>query len=375
MARPLDGLLVVTLEQAVAAPMASRRLADAGARVIKLERPEGDFARGYDAIVHGECSHFIWLNRGKESVVVDLALEGDRQMLDALLARADVFIQNLKPGAIGRLGYPLEALRKRHPRLILCSISGYGEEGPYAARKAYDLLIQAESGLAAVTGEPERPGRVGISIVDVSTGMFAYEAILEALIARNRTGDGADIRLSMFDCMTEMMAVPLMHGHYAKAPKRIGLMHPGIAPYGVFTARDGVSVLIAIQNDREWAVLCRQVLGDASLAVDERFASNVARVANRAATDGLLNAFFGTNDSATAIARLDAADVAYGRVSTIADVLAHPHYRSLAIATPSGPATMPAPPARRQGEAAWAIGAAPAHGADTARVRREFLPD
>jgi len=373
MSKPLAGLLVVSLEQAVAAPMASRRLADAGARVIKLERPEGDFARDYDKAVHGESSHFVWLNRGKESVVVDLARADDKRLLEALLAKSDVFIQNLKPGALGRLGYPQEELRRRYPRLILCSISGYGEEGPYAGRKAYDLLIQAESGLASVTGEPERPGRVGVSIVDVTTGLNAYEAILEALIARGRTGAGADLRIAMFDCMTEMMAVPLLNGRYGRAPKRVGLAHPGIAPYGVFNSRDGVAILIAIQNDREWAVLCAKVLGDAAKATDPRFATNVARVANRAATDGLVGAFVAAETGAAAIARLDAADIAYGRVSEIEDVLAHPHFRTVSVATPSGPAEMPALATRRAGEPDWVIGASPGLGADTARVRREFL--
>jgi formyl-CoA transferase len=371
--RPLEGLLVVTLEQAVAAPMASRRLADAGARVLKLERPEGDFARGYDKAVHGECTHFVWLNRGKESVTVDLSKADDKRLFEALLSKADVFIQNLKPGSLTRLGYAADALRKRHPRLIQCSISGYGDEGPYAERKAYDLLIQAESGLAAVTGEPERPGRIGVSIVDVGTGMHAYEAILEAVIRRGRTGEGADIRVSMFDCMAEFMAVPLLHGKYATAPKRVGLSHPGIAPYGVFTAKDGVPILIAIQNDREWVALCRDVLGAAERGADPRFATNVARVANRAETDALVQRYFSSATATQACTRLDAADIAYGRVSTVEDVLAHPHYRAQTIATPTGPAEMPAVPVRRAGEPQWPLGGVPASGAHTAAVRREFL--
>ena len=259
MTKPLEGLLVVSLEQAVAAPMAGRRLADAGARVIKLERPEGDFARGYDTLANGQSVYFIWLNRGKESVVVDLAKPEDKQLFEALIAKADVFVQNLKPGALAKLGYPVEELCARHPRLIACSISGYGDTGPYADRKAYDLLIQAESGLASVTGSAPEPARVGVSIVDVTTGLNAYEAILEALLRRAVTGRGADIRISMFDSMAELMGVPLLQGIYGAPPRRIGLSHISLAPYGVFTTRDHVPILISIQNDREWRALCTKV--------------------------------------------------------------------------------------------------------------------
>src|SRR5262245_56576981 len=234
MTLPLEGLLVVSLEQAVAAPTCTCRLADAGARVIKIERPEGDFARYYDHVVHGESAHFVWLNRGKESVVLDLVRREDKALLEALLARADVFVQNLKPGAIAKLGFSVERLRRDYPRLIVCSISGYGQNGPYAARKAYDLLIQAEGGLASVTGGPEAPARVGISIVDVGSGMNAYEAILEALIARGRTGMGAALSISMFDVVADLVTVPLLLHEGGKPAKRIGLAHASIAPYGVF---------------------------------------------------------------------------------------------------------------------------------------------
>src|SRR5215467_10002300 len=248
---PLSGLLVVSLEQAVAAPLCTCRLADAGARVIKVERPEGDFARGYDKLVHGESAYFVWLNRGKESVVLDLAKADDKALLAAMLARADVFVQNLKPGAVAKLGFALERVRREHPRLIICSISGYGESGPYAARKAYDLLVQAESGLTSVTGGPEAPARVGVSVCDVAAGMNAYEAILEALIARERTGEGASLSVSLFDAMADWMTVPLLHHEGGKPPQRLGLAHPSISPYGVFKTRDGADVLISIQNDRE----------------------------------------------------------------------------------------------------------------------------
>src|SRR5438477_4328968 len=223
---PLSGLLVVALEQAVAAPLCTCRLADAGARVLKIERPEGDFARYYDKLAHGESAYFVWLNRGKESVILDLTQADDKALLAAMLARADVFVQNLKPGAIAKLGFPLDALRRQHPRLIICSISGYGEDGPYAARKAYDMLIQAEAGLASVTGSAEAPARVGVSVCDIAAGMNAYQAILEALIARGRTGEGAVLSVSMFDSMADWMTVPLLHHEAGRTPKRIGLAHP-----------------------------------------------------------------------------------------------------------------------------------------------------
>src|SRR5215469_1037338 len=266
MTLPLSGLLVISLEQAVAAPMCSCRLADAGARVIKIERPDGDFARGYDDLVHGQSSYFVWLNRGKESVVLDLARPADKALFAAMLARADVFVQNLKPGAIAKLGFAIEALR-RHPRLICCSISGFGESGPLAARKSYDMLIQAESGLASVTGTSE-PARVGVSVVDIAAGINAYEAILEALIARQRSGHGAALSISMFDAMADWMTVPLLQQESGTPPRRIGLAHTSISPYGAFRSRDGVAILISIQNDREWRVLAERVLGDAALAAD-----------------------------------------------------------------------------------------------------------
>ena len=293
MARPLAGTLVLSLDQAVAAPLTTRKLADAGARVIKLERPEGDFARDYDHLVGGQCTHFVWLNRGKESVVADLTKAEDRRLFEAIIAKADVLVQNLKPGALAKLGFAMEELRRRHPRLICCSISGYGDEGPYRERKAYDLLIQAESGLASVTGGPEAPARVGVSVVDICTGMNAYEAILEALIARGRMGVGADIRVSMFDSMMEWMAVPMLYTEYGMPPKRIGLSHSSLAPYGVFETADKVPILISIQNDREWVVFCAEVLEKPELARDPRFASNPARLANRAETDAMVARCFG----------------------------------------------------------------------------------
>lgn len=367
---PLSGLLVVSLEQAVAAPMCTCRLADAGARVIKIERPEGDFARGYDDLVHGESAYFVWLNRGKESVVLDLAMAEDKALLEAMLAKADVFVQNLKPGAVGKLGFAFERLRRDYPGLIACSISGYGESGPYAQRKAYDLLIQAEAGLAAITGGPEAPARVGVSVVDVAAGMNAYEAILEALIARGRSGQGTEISVSMFDAIADWMTVPLLQHEGGKTPKRVGLAHPTIAPYGVFKTRDGADILISIQSDREWRILAKDVLGDAELAADPAFATNVERVKRRAETDARVQAVFGANDVATLSAKLGAAEIAFARVSDMAILAAHPHLRRITVATPSGPASYPAPP--RAGVQGY--GAVPSLGEQSESVRAEFLP-
>ncbi|HWV83348.1 MAG TPA: CaiB/BaiF CoA-transferase family protein [Hyphomicrobiaceae bacterium] len=373
MQKPLEGILVVSLEQAVAAPMTGRRLADAGARVIKLERPEGDFARGYDQLAKGQSVYFIWLNRGKESVVVDLTKPGDRKLFDALLAKADVFVQNLKPGALAKLGYPVEEICARHPRLIACSISGYGDTGPYADRKAYDLLIQAESGLASVTGSAAEPARVGVSIVDVSTGLHAYEAILEALLRRATTGKGADIRVSMFDTIAELMSVPLLQGIYGAPPRRIGLSHISLAPYGVFTTRDNVPILISIQNDREWRTLCTKVFERPDCGTDPRFATSPARIENRPETDGLVAAWFAAHDAETAIAKLDAADIAFGRVNDVFGLHAHPHLRMMGVKTEVGTIDMPVPPAQWMGEALLTADNVPALGQHTGAVREEFL--
>src|ERR1700704_1340041 len=338
MTLPVAGLLVWSLEQAVAAPMCSCRLADAGARVIKVERPEGDFGRYYDelAISHkdgrersgvGQCSYFVWLNRGKESVCLDLAKPDDKAVLPAMLAKANVFVQTLKPGAIAKLGFPIDELRRAHPRLIVCSISGYGEDGPYAARKAYDMLIQAEAGVASLTGGPEAPARVGVSVCDIAAGMNAYEAILEALIQRGRTGEGAAISISMFDAMADWMTVPLTQHEGGQPPKRIGLAHTSIAPYGVFKTADGADILISIQSDREWRVLADKVLDDRALAADPDFATNVERVKRRALTVAKVQAVFGATDEAALTRKLAAADIAFARVNDTAALAVHPHLR------------------------------------------------
>jgi formyl-CoA transferase len=372
MTLPLSGLLVVALEQAVAAPMCTCRLADAGARVIKIERPDGDFARGYDDLAAGHSSYFVWLNRGKQSVVLDLARHDDKALLSAMLAQADIFVQNLKPGAVARLGFPIERLRREHPRLIVCSISGYGDDGPYAHRKAYDLLIQAEVGLASITGGPSEPARVGVSVCDIGAGMNAYEAILEALIARGRTGEGAALSVSLFDAMADWMVTPLLQQEGGKPPQRVGLAHTSIAPYGVFESKDGVDILISIQSEREWQVLAREVMGDPALAGDPNFASNVERVKRRAETDRRVAAAFAQLDADALIAKLAAANIAFGRVNDSAGLAHHPHLRRIAVATPGGVIDYPAPPARWYGESRR-YGAVPALGEHTEQIRAEFM--
>ena len=371
MSQPLSDVLVVSLEQAVAAPMCTCRLADAGARVIKVERPEGDFARGYDTLVHGESAYFVWLNRGKESVVVDLGKADDRALMERMIAKADVFVQNLKPGAAGKLGFAPDRLRRDHPRLVVCSISGFGESGPYAQRKAYDLLIQAESGLASVTGGPEAPARVGVSVVDVATGMNAYEAILEALVGRARSGQGTAISVSMFDAMADWMTVPLLHHEGGKTPTRLGLAHPSISPYGVFKTRDGIDVLISIQNDREWVVLARDVMDDAALAADPDFATVIGRVERRVATDGKVAKSFATMDVDELTAKLAKADIAFGRVNDPESLRHHPHLRRITLGSPTGPVSYPAPAAQRSGEPRR-YGPVPALGEHSEKIRKEF---
>jgi itaconate CoA-transferase len=370
MTLPLSDLLVVSLEQAVAAPMCTCRLADAGARVIKIERPEGDFARGYDKLVHGECSYFVWLNRGKQSVVLDLGKDDDKALLAEMIARADVFVQNLKPGAVAKLGFPIARLRRDHPRLICCSISGYGESGPLAKRKSYDMLIQAESGLASITGTTE-PSRVGVSVVDIAAGLNGYAAILEALMTRQRTGEGAELSVSMFDAIADWMAVPLLQHEGGAPPRRVGLAHTSIAPYGAFRSQDGVDILVSIQSDREWRVLAEKVLADAALAADPAFATNVERVKRRAATDGKVAAMFRTLDAEPLTQKLAAADIAFARVNGPAELARHPHLRRITVETPSGPVSYPAP-AEQRAAASRSYGPVPALGEQTEMVRAEF---
>jgi itaconate CoA-transferase len=363
---PLEGITVVAVEQAVAAPFCSSRLADAGAHVIKIERPEGDFARGYDAAAKGQSSYFVWLNRGKDSVVIDLATTEGRDELEKLIAGADVLLQNLKPGSMDKLGFSLMRLRKDYPALICCTISGYGDDGPYAHRKAYDLLIQAESGLASITGGPEGASRVGMSIVDVATGATAHAAILEALIGRSRSGKGADIRISMFDVMADWCTVPLLNAEAGQPPQRMGLAHPSIAPYGVFRSRDGREILISIQSEREWKKFCADVLGQPELPNDPRFANMVERVRNRALTDSTVGERFGAMTRDELLARLAEADIAFAEVNTMADLSGHQHLRRIAVETPNGVVSYPAPAAIVVGEDRH-YGAVPAIGENKQR--------
>ena len=372
MGKPLDGILAVALEQAVAAPFASCRLADAGARVIKIERPEGDFARYYDGAAHGESAYFVWLNRGKESLVLDVKAAADCALLERMLARADVFIQNLAPGAAARAGFDPATLRQRSPRLIACSITGYGEDGPYRDMKAYDLLIQGETGLAAITGSSEAAGRVGVSVSDIAAGLNAYAAILAALLQRERTGEGALLHVSLFGATAEWMAVPFMHHAYAgRAPERVGLRHPSIAPYGAFPTGDGKMIILGIQNEREWVRFCELVLGRAELAADARFSDNVRRVAHRPALEAIIATRFADEPRVAIAARLAEAGIAYGNLNSVADLAQHPQLHLLETPTPSGPVAVPAPPSRPAGYPD-ALGSVPALGQHSAAIRREF---
>jgi itaconate CoA-transferase len=315
-----------------------------------VERPEGDFARGYDAAAKGQSSYFVWLNRGKDSAVIDLAAKDGRATLERLIAGADVLLQNLKPGSMDRLGFPLDRLRKHYPALICCTISGYGDDGPYAQRKAYDLLIQAESGLASITGGPDGPSRVGLSIVDIATGATAHAAILEALIARARSGQGADIRISMFDVMADWLTVPLLHSEAGHPPQRMGLAHPSIAPYGVFRSKDGKDILISIQSEREWKTLCADVLGRPDLPNDPRFANMIERVRNRKLTDTTVGDIFASMTRDELLRRLSDADIAFAEVNTMAELAHHPHLRRIEVDTPNGKVAYPAPAAIVAGE-------------------------
>jgi crotonobetainyl-CoA:carnitine CoA-transferase CaiB-like acyl-CoA transferase len=368
----LDGLLVVSVEQAVAAPYCSARLADGGARVIKIERPEGDFARGYDGYVHGLASYFVWLNRGKQSVVLDFKKEHDLALLHRLIAKADVLIQNLAPGAAERAGFGATEMRARDRRLITVDISGYGDHGPYKDRRAYDLLVQAESGMASITGTEHAPGRIGVSATDIGTGMYAHAAILEALLARAKTGDGRTISVSLFSSMAEWMSVPLLARDYAAYDwPRLGLTHPTIAPYGVYSTADKVPVLISIQNDREFTRLCEGVLDRPDLDRDPHFATNKARNARRDETNSIVQQSFGAQRFADLAARLDAAQIAWARVSSVADLSQHPQLRRIRFDTPNGEVSLPALAASYPGEPRR-LGDLPALGQHTEQVRREF---
>ncbi len=368
---PLTNLLVVSLEQAVAAPYCSSRLADAGARVIKIERPEGDFARGYDKAAKGQSSYFVWLNRGKQSLVADIKDPNDAALLHRILARADVFIQNLAPGAAARSGFGSAELRSKYPRLITVDISGYGETGDYASMKAYDLLVQAESGLAMITGHPAGPGRVGVSACDIACGMAACSSVLEALIARGITGKGDTLKVSLFDGMADWMNVPLLYYEgTGQAPARLGLAHPSICPYGAFETEDHALVLISIQNEREWLEFCARFLDEPDLPQRPGFESNVVRVANRAMVDAHVGAMFATLTRDQAAAKLRSANTAYGFVNDVAAFSRHPALRRQIVETPNGPVAIAAPPVLH--EIPRPLGPVPAIGQQSAAIRAEF---
>lgn len=373
--RPLEGIVVVALEQAVAGPFATRQLADLGARVIKIERPEGgDFARAYDETVHGISSAFFWANRSKESLTLDLKHPHAAEVLDRLLARADVLVQNLAPGAADRLGLGTDGLRVAHPHLVICNISGYGPDGPYRDKKAYDLLIQGEAGIISLTGSPDEPAKVGTSIADIAGGMYAYSAVLGALFARARTGEGAAIDVSLFDSLVEWMSYPLYYTAYGGTPPvRMGTSHPTIAPYGSFRTSDGHEVLLAVQSEREWRKFCSHVLEEESVAEDPRFRTMSARVANRSELQTLIGDRIVAMGTEEAVAVLEAAGIASAHVTPVTELADHPQLRERGrwrdVATPVGDVAALLPPALPRGVEPR-MDAVPALGAHTDSVLR-----
>jgi itaconate CoA-transferase len=378
---PLTGVTVVSLEQAVAAPFATRQLADLGARVIKVERAgAGDFARDYDRTVHGQSSYFVWLNRGKESIELDVKSARGQEVLAALLTRADVFVQNLAPGAADRLGLSAATLRDRHPRLICCSVSGYGGGGPYQGKKAYDLLVQCEAGLLSVTGTAETPAKAGISVADIAAGMYALSGVLTALYERERTGAGTSVEVAMLDALGEWMSQPYLYGAYGgEQPPRTGARHASISPYGPYATADG-DVFLGIQNEREWAVLCRDILGQPELTKDPRFATNTDRVSHDHELTTIIEAALRKLTAADVESRLDAADIANARLRTPREFAAHPQLaardRWRDVGTPGGPVRTLLPPVTVAGREP-AMGDVPTLGQHTAEILAELglVPD
>tara|TARA_Y100000385_G_scaffold56047_1_gene53610 strand:- start:182 stop:1309 length:1128 start_codon:yes stop_codon:yes gene_type:complete len=367
----LEGLLVVSLEQAVAAPYCGLLLANAGARVIKVERPDGDFARGYDTGADGQSAIFAWLNRGKESVCLNLKDTQDLDVMRAMLRKADVFLSNLAPGAVARLGLSGEALRKDNAELICVTISGYGEEGNAATKKAYDFLVQGEAGVCSVTGTHDHPARVGVSMTDLSTGLTAYSAVLRALIKRGITKRGLDITLSMFDVVADWMNMPLLQHRYAGgAPERSGLQHSFVAPYGAFQCRYGKFILLSIQNNREFSVFCERILNQSNLASDPRFIQNPERYANRAALDEIINAVFAEIDQEVLILALDRARIANAKLNDVADLSTHPFLNNSLAQIGATQVEMAALPIRTSGDGMMFV---PALGAHTKDIRKEFM--
>jgi crotonobetainyl-CoA:carnitine CoA-transferase CaiB-like acyl-CoA transferase len=373
---PLEGITVVALEQAVAAPFATRQLADLGARVIKIERPEtGDFARHYDRSVLGQASYFVWLNRGKESVELDVKSEAGQAVMAALLGRADVFVQNLAPGAAGRLGLDAEPLRARYPRLICCSISGYGPGGPDERKKAYDLLVQCEAGLLSVTGTPDEPAKAGISVADIAAGMYAFSGVLTALYERERTGHGSSFDVALLDALGEWMSQPYYYSVYGEhAPARTGARHSSISPYGPYSVAGG-RVFLGLQNDREWVVLCERVLRRPELVTDPRFATNPERVAHDSELTEIIEHAFSTLRPDEVTGLLDEAGIANARLRTPAEFGAHPQLaardRWREAGTPGGPVRALLPPVTVHGREAR-MGAVPELGQHTAAVLAEL---
>lgn len=372
---PYEDLLVVSLEQAVAAPLCSVHFAQGGARVIKIERESGDFARNYDSAVHGSASYFVWANHGKQSLVLDIKDLNDAEFLHRILAKADVFIQNLAPGAAARAGFDSAALREANPRLITCDISGYGETGDYRNMKAYDFLVQCESGLVAVNGAPQAPGRIGVSICDIAASKDAIIGIQQALVRRATTNTGAGVKISLFDTAADWMTVPLMHHDYGRgAPKPAGLKHPSIAPYGGFETADGKILAISIQNEREWVCLCRDVLNDADMAQDPRFDRAAARVENRREVDDAVARLFVTKNAQTLKTRLDNAGIAYGSLNSVSEFSQHPQLRRAPVTLTNGtPAQLVAPAIQSSyDQPGPSYGKVPDIGEHSADIRAEF---
>ena len=377
MTRPLEGITVVSLEHAIAAPFCTRQLADLGARVIKVERPGvGDFARAYDSRVRGQASHFVWTNRSKESLTLDLKQPAALATLKALLGQADVLVQNLAPGAAARMGISFEALSKEHPQLIVCDISGYGDDGPYRDKKAYDLLIQSEAGMLSITGTPEEPSKAGNSMADIAAAMYAYTGIMAALLQRHKTGKGSHIDVSMLESLGEWMGYPLYYAFEgAPPPPRTAASHASIYPYGPFQAGDGGTVMLGLQNEREWKLFCEVVLHDAALAADPRFDSNARRNENRAPLKSLILATFAGLDTAQVVARLDLAQIANARMNSMADVWAHPQLRARErwqmVGSPAGDIPALLPPGRNN-SFDYRMDAIPAVGQHTDAILREL---
>ena len=367
----LEGLLVVSLEQAVAAPFVSSRLADAGARVIKIERPEGDFARNYDDVVKGQSAYFVWLNRGKESITMDLRQPSEISLLKSLLEKADVLIENFKTGSLQKIGLDLTEIRKANHRLITCSISGYGSQGEWAAMKAYDLLIQAETAIASITGSKDAPGRVGVSIADIAAGMYSHSAVLEALIAREKCGQGSHIEVSLFDALADWMAVPLLwHDYGGRAPERVGLAHPSICPYGAFKTSDGKIILLSIQNEREWERFCADILEDTDYSA--KFPDNTTRVKNRKEVDGLVDKVIGSIPHAEVAARMKKAEIAFGTLNEVQDFSNHPVLRRAVISMADAEIKIPSLPAIFNNKPTELLGNVPELNQHGEKIRAEF---